>query len=173
MDVVIEFAKLIIPAALVLYGMYLAIKSFTTKELEKILLESRTRSTEVVQPIRLQAYERICILLERMSPNNMVVRLNDNKMTARQLQSLMLAEIREEFNHNVSQQIYMSEEAWSNVRTAKEDLITIINTSADNLGDDAMGIDLAKGIFQELMSKPRDPINEALIFLKEEIRQIF
>ena len=173
MEALVEFAKLIIPAALVLYGMYLAIKSFTTKELEKILLEMRTRSKETVIPIRLQAYERICLFLERMSPNNLVIRLNDNKMTARQLQALMLNEIRDEYNHNVSQQVYMSEGAWSRVKAAREDLITIINTCADSLAEEATGLDLAKKIFQEMMEKSTDPIQDALVFIKDEIRQEF
>jgi hypothetical protein len=173
MEVLIEFAKLVIPAALVLYGMYLAIKSFTTKELEKILLETRARSKDAVVPIRLQAYERMCLFLERMSPNNLVIRLNDNKMPARQLQALMLTDIREEYNHNVSQQVYMSEEAWNFVKTAKEDLITTINTAADSLPEDASGMDLAKRLFQDMMDKPNDPINDALVFIKDEIRQVF
>lgn len=173
MEVLIEFVKIILPAALVLYGMYLTVKSFMTKELEKKMLEVKVRNVETVLPIRLQAYERICLLLERLSPNNLVIRLNDGKMTAKQLQALMLSDIRDEYNHNVSQQVYMSEEAWDYVKTAKEDLITTINRSADSIKEDAKGIDLAKKIFQEMVEKEKDPINDALVYIKNEIRESF
>ncbi len=173
MEVLIEFGKILIPAAAVLYAMYLVVKSFLDKELEKKRLEVRGKSIETVLPNRLHAYERICLFLERISPNNLVVRLNNGEYTAREFQQLMLNEIREEYNHNVSQQVYMSDEAWELVKTAKEDLIVSINESAYGLPENATGLDLSKKLFDHAMARDTDPIQKALAQVKNEIRSTF
>ena len=173
MEVLIEFGKILIPAAAVLYAMYLVVKSFLDKELEKTRLEVRGKSIETVLPNRLHAYERICLFLERISPDNLVVRLNNGEYTAREFQQIMLKEIREEYNHNVSQQVYMSDEAWDLVKSAKEELIVSINESAFSLPGDATGIDLSKKIFDAAMARGEDPIQKALAKVKSEIRNTF
>jgi len=71
MTTLLEFAKLLIPAAAVLYGMYLVVKSFVQKELDKAEIDIRSKNTAVILPLRLQAYERISLLLERIAPNNL------------------------------------------------------------------------------------------------------
>jgi len=173
MELVIEFAKLLIPAAAVLYAMYLVVKSFLDKELQRQHLEIRGKSIESVLPNRLHAYERICLFLERISPNNLIIRLNKGEYTAREFQYIVVNEIREEYNHNVSQQLYMSEDAWTLVVHAKEDLINTINKAADALGEKATNVDLAKQVLERTMQKEADPIQEALKFVKSEIRQTF
>lgn len=173
MEALIEFGKIIIPAGLVLYAMYLLVKSFINAELDKKRLEVRAKSIETVMPNRLHAYERVCLFLERISPNQLIVRLNNGEYTAREFQQILLNEIREEYNHNVSQQLYMSEEAWELVKTSKEDLIVTINDAAMGLPKEATGVDLAKAIFDKTIEKEPDPIQHALISVKKEIWQTF
>jgi len=173
MDTLIEFAKLLVPAGAVLYGMYLVVKSFVQKELNQAALEIRAKNQEVTMPIRLQAYERICLLLERIAPNNLVLRLNENTFSAQEFHQVLVNEVREEFNHNVSQQIYVSEQAWDMVRNAKEEIIATINQAAQSLPENAKSLDLAKQIFEQMMKKPVDPSNQALAQIKKEIRTLF
>lgn len=173
MEAIIEFGKLIIPAALVLYAMYLTTRIFINKEMEKVRMEVRGRSIETVLPNRIHAYERICLFLERISPNSLLVRLSASQYSAKELQGILLNEIREEYNHNVSQQVYMSNEAWDLVRNAKEELIITINEAARSLPDDANGTALSKQIFEIVVNKKVDPIAHALTEVKNEIRQIF
>ena len=168
-----ELLKISVPAALVLYAMYLTIKAMMSKELNKKQLEIRGKSIETVLPNRLQAYERICLFLERMSPNNLLLRLSTQKMSAVEFHQILLNEIREEYNHNVSQQVYMSDEAWDMVKNAKEELIVTINAAADKLGEKATSIDLSKQIFEETMTRDKDLIQETLKNIKNEIRQTF
>lgn len=173
MEILVELAKLIIPSAIVLYGMYLTVRSFTTKELEKNMLDHKMKSRDTVLPIRLQAYERMCLFLERISPSNLVVRLNDSAYNAKQFQQILLGEIRNEYNHNLSQQVYMSDEAWDVVKNAKEAMITVINQAGEELSEDAKGVALAKKVFEKMLEKEQDPISHALIVVKNEIRQVF
>jgi hypothetical protein len=72
MDYLLELLKLVLPAAAVLYGMYLVVVSFLSKEQEKLKLELKTQNQQVVLPIRLQAAERICLLLERITPAQVI-----------------------------------------------------------------------------------------------------
>ncbi|MEP2773492.1 MAG: hypothetical protein ABJH05_15175 [Fulvivirga sp.] len=173
MDAIIEFGKLLIPAAIVLYAMYLVVKSFLDKELQKKHLEVRGKSIETVLPNRLHAYERVCLFLERISPNNLIVRLNNGKYTAGEFQQILLNEIREEYNHNVSQQVYMSDEVWEKVKSAKEDLIVMINEATANLPEGATNLELARKLFEKAMEKEDDLIQIALLAVKNEIRQTF
>jgi hypothetical protein len=173
MDALIEFGKIIIPASLVLYAVFLTVRSFIAKEIELKKLEVRTRSIETILPARLQAYERMTLFLERIAPQNLLIRLNNPGYVARDFQKILLDEIRNEYNHNVSQQVYMSEEVWNQVRNAKEDLIIMINDSASQLPPEATSIDLSKKIFEAVMNKNVDLIAHALTELRKEIQQTF
>jgi hypothetical protein len=173
MEAVIEFGKILLPASIVLYGAYLLVRAFIQKEIELKQLEVRSRSIETVLPNRLQAYERITLFLERMSPQNLLVRLNTATMPAREFHQLLLSEIRNEYNHNVSQQVYMSEEVWNMVKNAKEDLIVTINEAASDMGMESTSLDLSKKIFERTVNKPVDPLAHTLTELKREIQRTF
>jgi hypothetical protein len=172
MEEVLEFVKILVPAGLVLYAMFLMVKSFLNKELEKKMLEIRGKSIETVLPNRLQAYERMCLFLERVAPNSLVTRLNIGEFTASEFQHILLNEIREEYNHNVSQQIYMSIEVWDLIKSAKEELVRLVNDAALKMGEGATSVDLSKQILETAYSKP-DNLAHALIEVKKEIAQVF
>ena len=173
MEAFLEIIKIVLPAGLVLYAMYLVIKSFIGKEIDKANMEISGRSIETILPNRLQAYERMTLFLERMNPQNLMVRLNTGTFSAREFQELLLMEIRNEYNHNVSQQVYMSEESWNLIKSAKEDLIMTINDAVSSLDEKASATDLSRAIIERTASKETDPILGALIFIKDEIRQTF
>jgi hypothetical protein len=173
MDALIEFGKILIPASVVLYAAYLLVRSFIQKEIELKKLEVRGRSIETVLPSRLHAYERMTLFLERMAPQNLLVRLNTATVPAREFHHLLLAEVRNEYNHNVSQQVYIGEAVWELIKSAKEDLIVTINDSASEVGENATSLDLAKKIFEKNMLKTVDPLAHALSQLKQEIQRTF
>lgn len=173
MDALVELVKILVPASIVLYAAYLLVRSFVTKEVEMKRLEVRGKSIETVLPNRLQAYERMVLFLERMSPQNLLVRLNVTGTPAREFHQLLLTEIRNEYNHNVSQQLYISENVWNLIKNAKEDLIVSINEAASEMLPEATSLDLSKRIFEKSISKQVDPLNHALSELKKEIQQTF
>ncbi len=173
MDALIEYGKILLPASVVLYGVYLTVRSFINKEIDLKRLEVRSRAIETILPNRLQAYERMCLFLERMSPPNLLLRLNNPIYSARELHKILLDEIRNEYNHNVSQQIYMSEEVWSMIKSAKEDLTVLINEASSALPEEATGLDLSRKIFELSLEKNVEPISHALTELKKEIQQTF
>jgi hypothetical protein len=173
MDPIIDLAKVLLPAGIFLYGMYLIVRSFINRDIDMRKLEVRSRAIETILPNRLQAYERMCLFLERITPQNMLLRLNQPGITSHEFHRMLLDEIRNEYNHNVSQQIYMSEGVWNLVRNAKEDLVLMINEASQQMPAEATSIDLAKMIFQLAMEKKVDPMGHALSELKKEIQQTF
>ena len=86
---------------------------------------------------------------------------------------LLLSEIRNEYNHNVSQQVYISEHAWDLIKNAKEDLILMINDASSEMGVESSSLDLSKKIFEKSINKTVDPLNHALSEVKKEIQQTF
>jgi hypothetical protein len=173
MEFITELLKITIPAALVLYGMYLAVQSFLRKDYEQKLLESRHKQKEITVPIRLQAYERMVLFLERITPSNLLPRLNDNSYKVAELQQLMLSEIRNEFAHNFSQQLYMSEEAWHLIRSSMERLCSAISDAGANLPPDAPAMELVRKLVEHLIHQNDDFTADALAFLKKEAKTIF
>ncbi len=170
---VYDLLKITIPALLILYSAYLMVRSFLNKQLDEKLLTLRHKNQETVLPVRMQAYERICLLLERISPNNLIPRVNEKDMTAGQLQAVMVSEIRNELNHNLSQQVYMSDDAWTYVKSAVEQLVSLINETANELGPESNSLDLAKQVFEKNMANQTDTLTGALTFVKAEIRELF
>ena len=173
MESFIQFLNIILPASIVLFGMYLIVKSFLEKDFQKKLVEVKLKSSEIILPIRLQAYERICLLLERISPANLVPRVNDQSFNAAVFNQKLIAEVRDEYNHNLSQQVYMSDAAWEITKSAINDLNSILNASAQTVDPEAKGIELAKNILQRYSSLEIDPIQLALLTVKAEISQFY
>ncbi len=112
MNTFLDVLKYTIPSLIVFATAYFILKTFIESEEKKRTLEIRTKNQKLITPIRLQAYERLTLFLERISPNSVILRVQKPNMTASQLQREMLNIIRTEFEHNLSQQIYISKQAW-------------------------------------------------------------
>ena len=173
MELLIELLKISLPAAIVLYGMYLSVKSFLSKDFNSKLLELKAKNTDVVLPVRLQAFERMALYLERITPNNLLLRLNDISYSSGQLHEILLSEIRQEYNYNLSQQIYMSDKTWSMIREATEQVTATINDAAMEVEKDTPSLNLARKIMERLIESGQDLTAQALIVLKEEVRTYF
>jgi len=173
LEALIEFGKIILPAGAVLYAMFLVVKMFIRKEYDQRLIEMKTKNIEIVLPIRLQAYERICLFLERITPKNLITRLNQGELTAAELQYVILHEVREEFGHNLSQQVYMSADAWDMVKNAMEEIIMLINESAAELEENSRGIDLARKVFDKEVQRQQFSTEATLNYIKAEIQAFF
>ncbi|WKK78358.1 hypothetical protein QYS49_15805 [Marivirga salinae] len=173
MEPIWDLMKIIIPAGIVLYAMFLTVKTMLQKQNEAKIIEIKAKNKEIVLPIRLQAYERMSLFLERISPDQIIKRVQKSDMNVAELQYLLLNEIREEFNHNLSQQVYMSDEAWKIIKNAKEELIMVVNQSAKDIDAEAKSIELVKRIYEETLEKKIDSIEYGLSFLKNEIQQEF
>jgi hypothetical protein len=173
MDIVLEILKYTLPALIVFITAYVLIRAFIQSVEQRNMREITESTQKTVLPIRLQAYERLALLLERISPESLIMRVNKPDMTAKQLHSELLSSIRAEFEHNLSQQVYISNEAWEKIRTARGNVINLVNTAANQVKEDATAITLSQKVFEQVVQLKSPPVQEALEFLKEEIRELY
>lgn len=174
MDALIELLKIIIPAGAVFAAAYFLVKRFLDNDEKRRELELKKAAQGTITPLRIQAFERVVIFLERINPNNLVVRVNKNGITARQLHLELVAAVKTEYEHNLSQQIYMSHNAWELVKNAKEEIVQLVNISSSKVASDANGSELAMMILNITANLGKKLPNEvALEYIKKEIAQTF
>jgi len=128
---------------------------------------------KIILPLRLQAYERFVLFLERISPSNLILRLNTPDITVSQLQSLLVRTIRDEYEYNLSQQLYISGHAWELIRNANEEMIALINRAALKAGNEALAGDFVKTVFELAFEKGKLPSELALDEIKKEMQKYF
>ncbi len=133
----------------------------------------RKETQKSALPVRLQAYERLSLFLERISPERLLVRLHSTGLTSQQYQNLLVESIRNEFEHNVAQQIYVSEESWKLVVDAKSATVGIINNIARDFKPESDAMRLRKTILNRTMEIESFPTKRALRYLKAEVKKSF
>ncbi len=173
MELLRDLILILVPAALVGLAVYFLLKNFTKAEAERRELESKIERMKLISPVRLQAYERVVLLLERITPSQLIMRNIGAGMSAREMQKALIDNIRQEFDHNLSQQLYISSNAWELVKNTRESLISAINTAAENLNEKATATDLAQLIFEDELSSEGSILYKALEYLKKEARELF
>ena len=147
------------------------IKMMINKNIQQQALDNGKTAKSIVLPLRLQAYERMALFLERIEPNQLVMRIHSTGLNVAQEQNLLLTAIRSEFEHNLSQQIYISNEVWRCVCDAKEDIIDIINVVAAQYEPTADSLEFAQALLAAAAEKP--VVEKAMLILKTDIQRLF
>jgi hypothetical protein len=174
MEGLIEILKIILPAGAVFAAAFLIVQKFINGEQKRREFELKKNVQSTITPLKIQAYERIVIFLERIHPNTMVVRVNKHGMTAQLLHQELVKAIKSEYEHNLSQQIYLSHNSWELVKNAKEEILKLVNISATKVAHDASSNDLAMMILNITAGLDRRlPSEVAVEYVKKEIAQIF
>ena len=168
-----DILKIILPALIVLLAAYLLIDKLLRNEEKRRNFEIRKDSSTTLIPIRLRAYERLILVLERTTPATLIVNAVKPEMTNMELHSLLLSSIRQEFSHNLSQQIYVSNEIWNCIRGAQESLLRLVNTCASQCNPVNPANELAERIIQVYNASDQTPSELAIDLLKKEVRLFF
>jgi hypothetical protein len=169
----IDILRYAMPSVMVFIIVFLMLKQFFEYQLKKNSVDIRRLNQQTITPLRLQAYERIVLLLERINPGTMAMRLNQQNLSKKELHQLLIANIRNEYEHNVTQQIYMTRTAWEAVKKAKEESIKIINVAATTVPDNHHAYELASAILELSLKLEKTPTQEAIDLLKQEIRSLY
>jgi hypothetical protein len=152
---------------------FYVIKPYLDRDEKIQLLEFKKNITSQTLPLRLQAYERLVLFIERINPANMLLRINNAACSAADLHSLVAEEIRNEYQHNVTQQIYVSLRSWSVVKKIKEDTLALLNNSFRELPATASGLELGKIILTRLAQLEESPYDIAANMLKKDLEGLF
>lgn len=172
MELFADLLKVLLPAGLVLYAAFLTLNTFLKSQRADREADLRANHAQAVLPIRLQAYERMCLFLERISPNQLLLRTSGQAAGVLDYQQLLLSEIREEFAHNLAQQLYLSDEAWERIRLTQSEVAALVNQAATGLDPTAPPLELARRLGESLYDRP-DPVAATLTFVKAEARAQF
>jgi len=172
MEILRDILLVTIPSLIVFLTAYFLLRNLIKNDQEKRKQEIILQSNRTITPIRLQAYERLVLFLERISLESLLVRVHSPGMSAAQLQASLLSSIRSEFEHNLSQQIYVSPQAWEVVKNARSNIVKLINTEFEKLPENATGIDFSRRLLEKIMELEKEPTKVAVEFVKSEAARL-
>ncbi|WP_412467391.1 hypothetical protein [Pedobacter sp. KLB.chiD] len=168
-DIIILFAGVFMALMAVYYILRSDIQRFFNLKTIELNKESRAH----ILPLRLQAHERLIIFVDRINPANLLVRLHQQGIAITTLQAGILNEVRSEYQHNITQQLYIDSITWGVVQKLKEDTIAMVNNAVQGLPADANGIELSKAILQHMASIEENPYDLTIELIKKDIHRLF
>lgn len=170
----LEIAKYTVPSVISLAAALLMVRLFLKKEEDYKKFEITIKNKNTTLPLRLQSYERLTLLIERMEPNNLLTRILPSDISAKDYQLMLISTIKSEFDHNLSQQIYVSANLWSAIVAVRNDMLKNIHIVAAGIPTDASASQLCKAILNQYyeMENPA-PHLAAQELLREEVKSLF
>lgn len=166
----LQILSSLLPAAIVGLVAFYFFKMHTTNEEKRRRFLLRRENQKSALPIRLQAYERMTLFLERISMGKILLRIKPSNLNKEDYEILLAQTIDQEFEHNLSQQIYMSAECWNVIKTAKNATIGIIRKTAQK--EDIDSADKLREVILTNLMDQTAPTEAALDFVKKEVRNI-
>jgi hypothetical protein len=173
MNTFLEILKYILPSLVVLATTWYLVKSFLDYDRQAKAGQLKADVQKSSLPIRMQAYERLVLLLERLQPAGLMLRTNIPGMNAQNLQTALIQAVRDEYEHNLSQQLYVSVQAWEMVKNAREETIKLINTAGSKVQPGVTSAELAQQLFIIDLEAGVSSSQVAIDFLKQEAREYF
>lgn len=170
--IMIEILKYCLPALCVLLATWIVMHKFYKSEAEKRLWELKRLSQKEISPLRMRAYERLALLLERTTPEHMLVELNLGEMTILQVQQHLMRTIRVEYDHNLSQQVYVSDEVWQLILSARDQMVAFVNSMAQQMPPESSALDYAKVLITAYSSNGHTANEQASLALRNEARSL-
>lgn len=170
----LDIIKFALAGLIVFFAAWFFVKEYLDQRFNFRMIELKKESVKHTLPLRLQAYERVVLFLERISPSNILLRLHVPGISAREMHSLIISDIRAEYQHNISQQLYVSATTWNVVKKIMEDTVSIVNSAAGALPEQATGAELSKSILIHLAGlESENPYDVALNIVKKDVQALF
>ncbi len=173
---IFELCKWAIPTTGIVLIAYFALRRPIV--IEKLRQANRSEETTrkvlgpILTPAKMAALERLTLLMQRITPEALIMRQEVGLMNASQLQIALLSSIREEFDHNCSQQLYVNDDTWETVVKAKDAIISAINRLASSTPVDAPAVVLAEKLISFYAALEDTPTEEAIDTIKEEMNSL-
>jgi len=133
------------------------------------VLENRQASNKEVLPLRLQAYERLILFVERIDPTNLVIRVHEQDLSAADFEQRLIQEIRAEYQHNVTQQLYVSHAAWAVTKQLTDHTVALIRNAGAGLPTTADAKELGKVLLGHVAALDENPYDLARTTIKNEL----
>lgn len=172
-QIVYQIALIVLPAGAVLMTAVYFMRRETEKEFRSMKMEIKKNRDEFFLPHRVEAYQRAILLMERIHPNSLVMRHHNPGLPAMAMQARLLESIREEYEHNIAQQMFISIEAWDVVKKAKDETVKILHLAGNQMGPTSTAMDLSSKIFELVGEIGTLPTEIAVEMLKKELQGLF
>ncbi len=163
----LEVIKYSVPALIVFFTINSIMKKYLNQQYNMESLKFKQDQFKEIMPLKFQAYERLALFLERIKPQQLIFRLRNTESSADSLKTSLLIAVEKEYEHNMTQQVYVSDKLWQIVSLAKEDTLALISSvEADEVQT------YISQILARHASQPLNPINQALSAIKKEVEII-
>lgn len=173
MTTVLEILKLTIPGLIVFATAYYILKQYLDNQRALKQMEIKQNQQGTTTPLRLQAYERLSLFCERINLPSLMLRVRQNDMSAGQFKSLLFLNIQQEYEYNITQQVYISDQLWEIVKIARDDSVSTIGLAAEMVNNDADSMELAQAIISILEKRGVTAIDMSLQAIKKEVGILF
>lgn len=173
METFLEIMKFTIPGMVVFATAYYMLKLYTENQQQLTAMAQRQEAMKVTLPLRLQAYERLMLLCDRVILPNMLFRLRLPGMKVGELKNVLLLTIQQEFDHNTSQQLYVSETLWQIMSLARQEAAAAVVRAADGLDAQADCEVLVQAILREHENGASLPQIKAASAVRTEAGKLF
>lgn len=176
-EIIFQIALIILPAGAVLMTTLFFLRKNAEKEdkqyMRQLQSELKKQRQEFFLPNRVEAYQRAVLLMERIHPNSLIMRTINPGLPAAVYQAELLKAIRDEYDHNVAQQLFITTGLWEMVRNSKEETVKIVNIAGKQMPATAMSTDLAAKIFELIAEIGELPSEITVKALKEDLQRLF
>lgn len=174
MTEILEILKYTIPALVVFATAYLLLEAQFNHQWKAATLNQRVEAQKITLPLRLQSYERLVLLCDRLSLHNLLLRVRTPGMSVAELKAALLIAISQEFDHNVSQQLYVSETLWQIIALAKSDTMTLVAKAAEGMEAQAPDEQLVHRLLVALDQMGEvTPLHKAQMAIRTEAGRLF
>ncbi len=170
---IFEILKFTLPALIMFWAVQSLFSKFLAGQTQLKRLDLQKNQQDATLPLRLQAYERLSLFCERISIPNLMLRLRTEDMQAGALRYAMLMAIQQEYEHNITQQVYVSSQLWEIISIAKNDTINLISGIAETVDSKANAKELSTALINTLNERNDVPLNMALQAIKKEAGLLF
>lgn len=171
--VIFEILKFTIPALVMFWAVQSLFKQFLQGQQQLRLMEIKQKQSNTTLPLRLQAYERLSLFCERISITNLVMRLKTEGMQAGALRVALMMAIQQEFEHNLTQQVYVSEQLWEIIKLSRTDTVNVVTSVAEGVDPKADANELVKALFRAVETREGSPLLTAQAAIKKEAGLLF
>lgn len=165
---ILEIIKITIPALVVFFTVFYLMKHFLENQYQLRMLDYKQGQQKTTIPLRLQAYERLSLFCERISIPSLVLRVRNEGMSASELRLAMMIAVQKEFEHNITQQVYVSDNLWQIVKIARDDVVNVINLVYSNTESNTDAREFGQALFQFVEDRNALPLDKALSAIKKE-----
>jgi hypothetical protein len=167
-NMLLEIVKITVPALIVYLTVQSLLKNYLDKQYQLKVLEHKQGNQNTTTPMRLQAYERLSLFCERISIPSMLLRMREGTETAAELKLKLLMGMQQEFEYNITQQVYVSDQLWQIIKLAREENMAIVDGVADKIGAKATSAELANALAAFIGKESGTALDKALLAIKKE-----